>query len=65
MEERVCVCVCDLAGSLIINLLMFTHVLAEGVLIVGQKVALAADALVVNFVDVSGQSFRTGRFIVA
>lgn len=44
---------------------MFAHVLAEGVLVVGQKVALAADALVVNFVDVSGQSFGTGRFVVA
>lgn len=45
-------------------LLMFTHMLAEGVLIVCQKVALATDSLVVNFMHVCGQSFGTGCFIV-
>ena len=46
-------------------LLMFTHVVAEGVLIVRQKVALSADAFVVYFVDVRGQPFGAGSFIIA
>lgn len=44
---------------------MLAHVLTEGVLIISQEVALATDSLVVNFVDVRGQPFGSGRFIVA
>ena len=39
---------------MMINLLMFAHVLAECVLVVGQEIALAANAFVVHLVDVSG-----------
>ena len=44
---------------------MFSHVLAEGVLVVGQEVALAANAFVVHLVDVGGQPFGSGRFVIA
>ena len=47
------------------NLLMLPHVLTESVLIVGEEVAFAADALVVDLVDVGGQPLRAGRFVVA
>jgi len=44
---------------------MLPHVLTESVLIVGEEVAFAADALVVDLVDVGGQPLRAGRFVVA
>ena len=46
-------------------LLVLAHVQLQSVLVVGEKVALAADALVVHLVDVRGQTLRPRRFVVA
>ena len=47
------------------DLLVLAHVLAKGVLVIGQVVAFAADPLVVHFVNVSGEPLRAGRLVVA
>jgi len=54
-----------LAGGSSWYLLMLAHVLAKSVLIVSEEVAFAADALIVYFMDVRGQPFGAGRFVIA
>ena len=49
----------------IANLLVLAHVLTECVLVVGQEVALAANALVVHLVDVGSEAFRARCLVVA
>ncbi len=49
----------------VVYLLVLAHVLAERFLVVGQVVALRADALIMHLVHVRGQPLRARRFVVA
>lgn len=44
---------------------MLPHVLTQSVLVIGKEVALAANPLVVNFVNMSSEPLRAGRFVIA